>query len=160
MQGVDCIDTRQLKRKLKMTLINEQERAALVNAGIRLMVAIAAHFERGADNGTPETGAATRGRKLKAVEAAAAQPDLSAQGPVTSTENKQAAAVIQPPPPVGPAYEDVKALVFKLAETKGRDVALATLGTFGVSKGTDLKPEQYADAVKALQTTLDKQDLA
>jgi hypothetical protein len=117
---------------------------------------------------TPEAGAPT----------AAVAPDLSINtnantGTVTPTPGQPAgaigvlpnvaavgtglglsAAAVQPSPPVGPTYDDVKGLVFKVAETKGRDVALSVLAKFGVQKGQDLKPEQYADAVKALSDAL------
>jgi len=53
-----------------------------------------------------------------------------------------------------PTYEDVKKLVLLLSSEKGREPTVALLGTFGVAKAPDLKPEQYADAIAAFTKAL------
>lgn len=44
-------------------------------------------------------------------------------------------------------YEDVKKAILAFQQANGREATLATLKTFGAAKGTDLKPEQYAEAL-------------
>lgn len=46
--------------------------------------------------------------------------------------------------PAAPTYEETGNAVTKLVRTKGRDVALAVLKEFGISKLPEAKPEQYA----------------
>lgn len=58
---------------------------------------------------------------------------------------------------VGPTYEDVKKLTMDTANpAKGdkRAVVLATLAQFGAKLATDLKPEQYADYIDALNAAV------
>ena len=64
-----------------------------------------------------------------AVESAAAQPQAS----TVATESV--------------TYEQVKPLILKINAAKGREAAAGALAKFGVTKGPELKPEQYADFV-------------
>lgn len=41
-------------------------------------------------------------------------------------------------------YDQVKPLILKVNTTKGRDAATALLAEFGVTRGPELKPEQFA----------------
>lgn len=52
-------------------------------------------------------------------------------------------------------YEQVSARLIELAKKKGRDAAIAVLGTFGVPSAKSLKPEQYADAVVAINNAIE-----
>lgn len=49
----------------------------------------------------------------------------------------------------GVSYDDVKAVIIKVSGAKSRDDVVALLGKFGVAKGPDLKPAQYAEFVAA-----------
>lgn len=51
--------------------------------------------------------------------------------------------------PAAPTYEETGNAVTKLVRTKGRDVALAVLKEFGISKLPEAKPEQYAAIFEA-----------
>lgn len=48
-----------------------------------------------------------------------------------------------------PTYQDVTAAINAVAKAKGRDAAVAVLAKFGVKRGPELTPEQYADAIVA-----------
>lgn len=50
--------------------------------------------------------------------------------------------------------DEIKAAVLKLAATKGRDAAVAVLQSFGAAKAPELKPEQYGDALTALNDAM------
>ena len=50
--------------------------------------------------------------------------------------------------------EDVAPLILQLAD-KNRDKAVAVLATFGASKGAELKPGQYPEAVAALKAAIE-----
>lgn len=71
------------------------------------------------------------------TESASAQPAASA------ADAAQASTAATEPV----AYADVKPLILKINTAKGREAATAALAKFGVTKGPDLKPEQYADFV-------------
>lgn len=51
-------------------------------------------------------------------------------------------------------YNDVKPLILKINTAKGREAATAALAKFGVSRGPELKPEQYAEFVAHAQELL------
>lgn len=51
---------------------------------------------------------------------------------------------------------DVAPRVLKLAETKGRDAAVALLESFGVSKAPQLEPGQYAKFIAAVDAKLEE----
>lgn len=50
--------------------------------------------------------------------------------------------------------DEIKAAVLKLAATKGRDAAVGVLQSFGAAKAPELKPEQYGDALTALNNAM------
>lgn len=54
--------------------------------------------------------------------------------------------------------KDVAPRILKLAEKKGRDVAVKLLESFGVTKGPQLEPAQYAKFVKAADAKLAEED--
>lgn len=98
--------------------------------------------------------------ELKSNLLAAAQ-DIGGAAPstpsTTSTDTKKPAATAgKAAKAETPALEyktDVGPLILKLAN-KNRDAAVAVLSTFGVAKGTELKPEQYAEFVVAVNAAL------
>lgn len=82
----------------------------------------------------------------EAKKAAAQTPASKPSSPEPSKSAEPAAAS---PATEALTYEaHVKPLVIKAGGVKGRDAVVALLGTFGVAKGPDLKPEQLP-AVKA-----------
>ena len=46
-------------------------------------------------------------------------------------------------------YAAASMAIIALSKDKGRDAAVAVLAKMGVAKATDLKAEQYADAIAA-----------
>lgn len=56
---------------------------------------------------------------------------------------------IEPAEPI--PYETVAAAITNLVKVKGRDAGLAVLKSFGVAKGPELKPEQYAAVIAACE---------
>ena len=50
-----------------------------------------------------------------------------------------------------PKYTDVREAILDLAEKKGMPAALAVLKKFDVTHAKSLKPEQYAEALAAVQ---------
>lgn len=69
--------------------------------------------------------------------------------PVAETEDETPSKLTEPA-----TYEAVADAIKNVAKTKGRDVAVNLLKQFGVSKGPDLKVEQYAEVLAAAQTAL------
>lgn len=51
-------------------------------------------------------------------------------------------------------YDQIKPLIIKVNTTKGREAATKLLADFGVARGPDLKPEQYADFFAAATKVL------
>jgi len=54
--------------------------------------------------------------------------------------------------------KDIAPRVLKLAEAKGREVAVATLAKFNVTKAPQLKPEDYAAFIAAVDAKLAEED--
>lgn len=81
------------------------------------------------------------------AESAPTQP-IAEAAEVVVPEPKQEATSAPEAAPASPAYPDVVAAINKLATAKGRDTAVALLGEFGVSKGPELKPEQFAEFIE------------
>jgi hypothetical protein len=78
--------------------------------------------------------------------AAAASAEAQAQtAPAATTAESRSEPVV-----IG----DVNAAIIALAKAKGRDAAVALLGTFGAAKAPELKPEQYADVVAAAKKAM------
>lgn len=81
------------------------------------------------------------------AESAPTQPTASAEAaavPESKPESTSAPETAAAPL----AYPDVVAAINKLATAKGREAAVALLGEFGVSKGPELKPEQFAEFIE------------
>jgi hypothetical protein len=83
------------------------------------------------------------------VEKAAApenKPEPSATTQAAESPSEPAAPTI--------AVADLNAAIIGLAKSKGRDAAVAILGEFGAAKVPELKPEQYADVLAAVQKAM------
>lgn len=79
--------------------------------------------------------------------AAAPAPASTPAAPPASSSKPTASGALD--------YEkDVKPLVLKLGATKGRDAVVATFGTLGVAKGTELTAEQLPGARAAFEAAL------
>lgn len=85
------------------------------------------------------------GKKPNRSAAQTAEKSTPATDPAASPSEPETPAI---------EYADVSKAIIALAKDKGRDAAVAVLGQFGASKATDLKPEQYAAAIKAAQQAL------
>lgn len=87
-----------------------------------------------------------------AVEANTAALGGTATKPAAAKKGAAAAAAAQPAatpaaaaaPANGPDVKACAQALMALAQSKGRDAAVAVLAPFGVPKVTDLKPEQFA----------------
>ncbi len=88
------------------------------------------------------------------AESAPTQPTAEAAEVVVSEPKQEATSAPEAAPASPASYPDVVAAINKLAAAKGRNAAVEMLGEFGVSKGPDLKPEQFAEfIVKATAAT-------
>lgn len=74
--------------------------------------------------------------------------------PEPVVEDTPEAAATPADPETLVSIDEVKAAVLKLAATKGRDAAVAVLQSFGAAKVPELKPEQYAPALEALNNAM------
>ena len=88
-------------------------------------------------------------RSVESRPAADEQPEAAQADPPAS------APAVEAGPEEDVSYDDVKRAVLDLAKTRGRDAAVEVLESFGVSKATELKPEQYAAALKALRAAME-----
>lgn len=80
-----------------------------------------------------------------AAEAAAPTTTASASTPTAASAAAKPQASTAATEPV--TYAQVKPLILKINTDKGRDAATAALAKFGVTKGPELKPEQFADFI-------------
>lgn len=89
--------------------------------------------------------------KADAPKAAAAAVSAEPQG-----QTAPAATTAESPsePTATIAVADVNAAIIALAKAKGREAAVAVLGTFGVAKVPELKAEQYADVLAAVKKAM------
>jgi hypothetical protein len=105
-------------------------------AAIRELIAIMA--------GGKQVEVQVKEEKPVKAEVKKAAPAPKAEAPAPKAEEPKAEAVKETAIP----YTDVAAAVVELAKVKGRDAAVKVLAEFGVSKATELKPEQYAEAIE------------
>ena len=98
----------------------------------RAVLALTTHVDKPAEiveTAKTETKAAKAETKAAKTEAASAQ--------VKATDTKVEAVT----------YEQVKKAIVSYQQANGREKAIAALASLGVAKGTDLTPEQYAEAL-------------
>lgn len=95
---------------------------------------VIAEAKKPAASASSASGAKPETTEKKAA-APAAKPEAKAK--VEAEEEEQAEV----------SYEDVKAKILPLAQSKGRDTVVALLQRHGVSKAPDLKPAQWAAVI-------------
>lgn len=88
-----------------------------------------------------------------------AAPADALQGKPAEPANNQQQAAPQAPKQAAEAaaqsvYEDIKKSANALALAKDRETVIAIFQQFGVSKGTELKPEQWADCLLKLKAAI------
>ena len=124
----------------------------------------AAAYLAGATGAAPAAAKATPVAEAKVEKEAPAPKAEKAKAEKPKTESKTEPAATSTPAPTEetkeqPAssvdYTSVQKAVFALANAKGRDAALAVIGTFGKASAKELAPEQYADALAALTAALE-----
>ena len=89
-----------------------------------------------------EKGKAT----VPANGASSTQEGTSPAAPAGAAAQDPAAGAVSSPAPAAASvtYDEVKAAILKLSQAKGREQVVAALTEFGVAKGPELKPEQFA----------------
>lgn len=116
-------------------------------AAIRSTISGAAEIGQATDKVIAD---AKKSTAAAASSASGAKPETTVKkdaAPAKVEEAKQDTAK-----PEAIEYEAVKAKVLALAQTKGRDTLVALLQRYGVTKAPDLKPMQYADFVKDIDS--------
>lgn len=110
-------------------------------------------------------GSAVAAAPKSAPAPAAASGTATATAPAADVPSKTGAAPSQPAASAGTqqrastaatepiAYDQVRKAILKLS-AKDRDAAVAVLSGFGVTKGPDLKPEQYAAVLARIEELL------
>lgn len=107
----------------------------------------------------PADGAPSKpGNGAKAAPTAAPKPETAAPAPSPSSSSKPS----QSPEKAADTdttkaldYEkDVRPLILKMGTAGKRDALVEILSGFGVAKGTELKPEQYAEVKDKLEAAL------
>lgn len=81
------------------------------------------------------------------------KPAATASSPSGATPETTAQAESVPAGDA-PTYDQVKDRILTLSKEKGREPTVALMQRHGVSKGPDLKPEQYADFIKDVNAIL------
>jgi hypothetical protein len=92
---------------------------------------------------TPEAPKAAPAEKPAKVEAKAKEPGAEKVAEPEKAKDEPESNVV--------SYDVVKALIIEQSKVGKRDVVVKVLGEFGVEKGPDLKPEQYASFVEKLK---------
>lgn len=133
-----------------------QENTAALKEHTEVMKALLARLTAGAITtpaaekpvATPKSvpAASPAPSKPTATAVADAAPEKTASA---SSPAAESAAAAPPASTAAPAtYDQVKPLILKINTAKGREAALAALAKFGVDKGPDLKPEQFAEFIE------------
>ncbi len=124
---------------LEQALADNNRLLAELNANFTRLLAFSAPA-------APETAEVKKAAKAaKKVEAEVAAQNAEAATAEAPTEEN----VAQPAPAV--SYDDVKAHILDYAKQGKRSQVETTLAKYGVSKGPELKPEQYSDFIDALK---------
>jgi hypothetical protein len=93
----------------------------------------------------------TAAKNAAATEAAASTQSTAEAGADAAQEKKADNSEASDKAAEVPAYPSVVSAINKLAQGKGRDAAVAVLSKFGVTRGPELKPEQYAAVIAACE---------
>lgn len=99
----------------------------------------------------PEKEATAKKTTAAATEAAASTQSTAEAGAGAAQEKKADNSEASDKAAEVPAYTTVVSAINKLAQGKGRDAAVAVLSKFGVTRGPELKPEQYADVIASCE---------
>ncbi len=99
----------------------------------------------------PEKETAAKKTTAAATEAAASTQSTAEAGAGAAQEKKADNSEASDKAAEVPAYPSVVSAINKLAQGKGRDAAVAVLSKFGVTRGPELKPEQYAAVITACE---------
>lgn len=100
----------------------------------------------------PEKETAAKKTTAAATEAAASTQSTAEAGAGAVQEKKADNSEASDKAADVPAYTTVVSAINKLAQGKGRDAAVAVLSKFGVTRGPELKPEQYAAVIAECET--------
>ncbi|CAB4163629.1 hypothetical protein UFOVP814_42 [uncultured Caudovirales phage] len=125
--------------------INENTQAVKALAELMLKltsgaVQVTTQTIEAAKSATPkaEAKAETKDAKTEAkAEAKAAKVEAKTEAAPAQVKTDTAAVT----------YDDVKKAILAYQTANGREATINALNSFGAAKGTDLKPEQYAEAL-------------
>jgi hypothetical protein len=78
------------------------------------------------------------------VNGASSTPGQTSPTADAAAQDPAAGAAPTAPAAASVSYDEVKAAILKLSQAKGREQVVAALTEFGVAKGPELKPEQFA----------------
>lgn len=85
---------------------------------------------------------------IEAAKSATPKAEAKAEAKAVKVEAKTEAAPAQVKEEAAAVtYDDVKKAILAYQTANGREATIAALKSFGAAKGTDLKPEQFADAL-------------
>lgn len=101
-----------------------------------------------------EAPAAKKSAAAVKEAASSGQKNTKAADPAPTAEEPAKSEAADTRATEQPTYDQVAKAITTLAKAKGRDVAVGLLKRFGVAKGPDLMPEQYADALAAATAEL------
>lgn len=131
-----------------------EARLAENTAALNTMAGLLAKF---LESGHALPATATVTAKVEAPKSKAEKPANTQPAPATATPAPTASA---PAEPVAESRSeltfdaDLKPVILKLIAAKGNTAAVEVLAKFGVAKATQLKPEQFADALAAFKAAL------
>jgi len=108
--------------------------------------------ETAKEEGKPEKETTAKKTTAAATEAAASTQSTAEAGAGAAQEKKADNSEASNKAAEVPAYTTVVSAINKLAQGKGRDAAVAVLSKFGVTRGPELKPEQYAAVIAECET--------
>jgi hypothetical protein len=137
--------------------------AKLSNAIANLILAIIDASGAETPEAAPEVDTPRPSRR-RAAPAAASEPATQASATLASGASQETKASSQPTESKSSTAGDVvgdpdvffkvKALTTDVAKAKGRDAAIELLSTFGVSRSTELKPDQWDEFIEAAEAIL------
>ncbi|MFZ6767789.1 hypothetical protein ACO0LM_11965 [Undibacterium sp. Di26W] len=100
----------------------------------------------------PEATKKVKDKAAKTGESTNTSTDTANAKSDAATDKKQEAETGTDTPAI--AYEVAQKKILEAAKEKGREAVVELLGNFGATKGTDLKPAQYAPVIAAIEALL------
>lgn len=125
---------------------------AAIKAGVPTTAAQVAAVVTEAQAETAKAGkeeAAAKKTTAAATEAAARTQSTAEAGADAAQEKKADNSEASDKP--APTYQDAAAAINKIAKAKGRDAAVAVLAKFGAGNLKEVKPENFADIIAAVE---------